>query len=195
MFLLYPSVPTTVGKKFCFRVSNEPVVVRCDAYLESVRSQMHMLFMKLVIMSTKSGLGHSWTLYWIVYRWHTYLHERKEPKLWVFRSLLEPIPGAGLELVANSIAFNTLVGELALLGCQPAGSQRVVRQCESRADGDQECDCALDDEQPSPTGQAGLVVELINTDCDNACEGGCEDVACVQDRDSGSNFFSCIKYR
>merc|ERR1712000_777340 len=60
------------------------------------------------------------------------LHEGKEPQLGVARRLFEAPEGRLLELVADGVALNAVVRELALLGSEPAGLEGVVGQREGR---------------------------------------------------------------
>jgi hypothetical protein len=70
-------------------------------------------------------------------------HEGEDPGAVVGDGLLETVPGgAGLDLV-DLVAEEAVVGELALLGLEPAGGKRAGGEEGVRANGDEAGDRAL----------------------------------------------------
>lgn len=56
------------------------------------------------------------------------LHEAEDPSARVLARLFQAFHCGCLALVANAISFHARVCELSLLGLQPAGGERSVRQ-------------------------------------------------------------------
>lgn len=47
--------------------------------------------------------------------------------------------------LANSVSFNTGIGENTFFWCEPASCERVVGKCENTEESDDKCDSTLDD--------------------------------------------------
>lgn len=108
------------------------------------------------------------------------LDEAKKPEAWVADGLLEAGSGALALRQADSVPDHAIVGELALLGFQPPGSQWAVCQSEYSDDSDAEGEAALDDEEPLPSFQTMVAVDRVeDRSRDEARERGGEDVARV----------------
>lgn len=108
------------------------------------------------------------------------LDEAEEPEARVPYGLLEARAGALALREADRVLDHAVVGELALLGLQPARRQRVVGQREYADDGDAEREAALDDEEPLPALHAVVAVDCVEDGGrDEAREGRGEDVARV----------------
>lgn len=65
------------------------------------------------------------------------VHESEEPDAGVNEGLLEALPRAASLDAVDVVALQAVVGELALLGREPAGCQRRVGEEGVRADGDE----------------------------------------------------------
>lgn len=83
--------------------------------------------------------------------------------------------------------------ELALERGQPGGGGGEVWQDEEGEEGDEDCDCALDDEEPAPGRDAEVVVEVAGyAGRDEAREGAGEEGAGVEDRGAHGEFFARV---
>lgn len=72
---------------------------------------------------------------------------------------------------------------------------REVGKKEEADDSDDECDGALKDEEPAPSGDTSDVAEAVEDTCsDQASEGGSEDVSSVENGDTSSDFFAGVKH-
>jgi hypothetical protein len=123
------------------------------------------------------------------------LHEGKEPQLRIACSLLETSPRGDDALLAHSIEKNTVVCQQALFGSKPLRIERIIGEDEGGYKSDDECGDALDDEQPLPSRLSGDTVQFEDTDSDQTSEGGCENVASVQDRDARGNLLASVEDR
>jgi len=102
------------------------------------------------------------------------LREAEEPDAVVGDGLLEPLDRAEFFRPVDLVALEAVVGELALLLGEPAGSERRLGQEGEGAEGDEAGDGALDDEEPAPAGHAADALELEDAGRDDAGEGGRE---------------------
>lgn len=106
------------------------------------------------------------------------VHEAEGPSAPVGEGLAETDPDAGALLALGGVGGDAVVGELSLLGSEPAGLQGVVGEEEKGEYRDQDRKGALDDEEPvnvllvrflvnsahgmnvpSPTGQTADTIE------------------------------------
>ena len=123
------------------------------------------------------------------------LAEDKQPQLGIASSFLEAGEGGGGGFAADRVALDALVGKFALFGGKPSGRERIVGESEDGAEGNDKCHDALQDEQPSPSRYACDVIEAFEySGGDEACEGGGEDVAGVEDGYAGCDLFARIEY-
>jgi hypothetical protein len=121
------------------------------------------------------------------------LHEGKEPQLRIACSLLETSPRGYNALLAHSIEKNTIVRQQALFGSKPLRVERVIGEDEGGYKSNDECGDALDNEQPLPSRLSGDTVQFEDADSDQTSESGCENVACVQDRDTRGNLLASVE--
>lgn len=76
------------------------------------------------------------------------LHEREQPELGIFRGLFQAGETRTCTLCTDGVCEDAAVGELALLGLQPLGPERVVGQDKDGSESDHAGNRALEDEEP-----------------------------------------------
>jgi hypothetical protein len=122
-----------------------------------------------------------------------YLHKNKNPDFGIFECFKQSRPHGDVLSDADGVASHAVVGELTLLGGQPPGLEGLIRQQEASSDCDNEGGNSLDNEEPPPAREAVLAVELEDSESDETGEGGCENIAGVEDADSGGNLFAGVE--
>lgn len=122
-------------------------------------------------------------------------HGRKEPDHGVFDGLFQALGGGGLALVLDNVELHAADGEITLLLCEPLGVVGEIGQEEEANDGDDESDGTLEDEEPAPACNSADIVESMVDSCgDESCEGGCEDVASIEDGNACCELFTSINW-
>ena len=85
------------------------------------------------------------------------LHEHEEPNLGVLGSLDDAPPACRLTRIADCISDRAFVSECALFRSQPASGERLVGENEYGNECDDKRDGPLEDEEPPPACNSGLV--------------------------------------
>ncbi|KAI6749917.1 hypothetical protein HG531_007182 [Fusarium graminearum] len=121
-------------------------------------------------------------------------HGTEDPDKRVLGSLLQTLHGASLTLVADSIEFHTVVGQLSLLLSQPSGSKREIGKDEVSDNSDDKSDSTLKDEEPLPASNTSDIIKTVeDTSGDETGKGSCENVSGVENGDSCGDFLSCVE--
>lgn len=123
-------------------------------------------------------------------------HEGEGPYHGVGGSLLEALPGTCLALVAYGIKLHSVMSQLSFFGSEPFRGEWEVRQDEEADNCNNECNCALKDKEPAPAGKTHSVIKTVEDTCGNeTSKSGGKDIACIQDRNSSSDFFASVENR
>lgn len=120
-------------------------------------------------------------------------HGRKEPDHGIFDCLFQAFRGGRLALILDNVELHTADGKVTLLLCEPLGIVGEIGQEEEANDGDDEGDGTLEDEKPAPAcNSADIVKPMVDSCGDESCEGGCEDVASIENGNTCCEFFTGI---
>lgn len=99
--------------------------------------------------------------------------------------------------LADGISLDTGIGENPFFRCEPACREGIVRESEGATEGDDECDCTLNDavvvswlslyhgaihlQKPAPAGETHHAIHLEDTQRDQTCKGCGKDITGVED--------------
>ena len=121
------------------------------------------------------------------------LHEDKDPDAVILCSLLETDDGGDFAILVDRVGANTLACKDALFWGQPSGDCWVIWKHVDADECNDERSDTLEDEKPSPSLETSDSVELEDTDGDETGESSGEDVAGVQDCDSGCDLLTSVE--
>lgn len=123
------------------------------------------------------------------------LEKDEEPDLGVSEGLAKTTPGAAVELLADCVTSNTVVGELSLLGAEPSRSQGLIRKSVAGRKGEDKGDNSLKNKQPFPTTQTRNAIHLENARGDEPRKSRRENVARVENANARCEFLAGVESR